>query len=79
MNVQLAYYNSNLMRLQSDERGLLHDYAYYASEHRGSVARTSRHLPRARHSVAAIYTRDLMELQLAGSHRTPNNAPSRRR
>lgn len=59
-----AYYNSNLMRLEFDpEQVCSNEYANYALNTQGSVSRL-RALATGTTSVAAIYTRDLMKLQV---------------
>jgi type I restriction enzyme S subunit len=59
----VAYYNSNLMRLEFDANEVCsNEYANYALNTDGSVARL-RALATGTTSVAAIYTRDLMGLQ----------------
>jgi type I restriction enzyme, S subunit len=58
----VAYYNSNLMRLEFDRREIgSNEYANYALNTAGAVARL-RSLATGTTSVAAIYTRDLMGL-----------------
>jgi type I restriction enzyme S subunit len=60
----VAYYNSNLMRLEFDPNEICsNEYANYALNTTGSVARL-RALATGTTSVAAIYTRDLMGLQI---------------
>ncbi len=60
----VAYYNSNLMRLEFDtEKVCSTQYANYALNTAGSVARL-RALATGTTSVAAIYTRDLLALQV---------------
>lgn len=60
----VAYYNSNLMRLEFDpEQVCSNEYANYALNTQGSVSRL-RALATGTTSVAAIYTRDLMKLQV---------------
>jgi type I restriction enzyme S subunit len=60
----VAYYNSNLMRLEFDpEQVCSNEYANYALNTEGSVSRL-RALATGTTSVAAIYTRDLMKLQV---------------
>lgn len=57
----VAYYNSNLLRLEFDSRNLCpNDYANYALNTEGSLSRL-RALATGTTSVAAIYTRDLMK------------------
>jgi len=57
----VAYYNSNLMRLEFDPNEIeSNEYANYALNTYGSVTRL-RSLATGTTSVAAIYTRDLME------------------
>ncbi|MGQ0526314.1 MAG: restriction endonuclease subunit S [Betaproteobacteria bacterium] len=59
----VAYYNSNLMRLEFDQQEVCsNEYANYALNTAGSVARL-RALATGTTSVAAIYTRDLLGLQ----------------
>jgi type I restriction enzyme, S subunit len=59
----VAYYNSNLMRLEFDpEEVCSNEYANYTLNTAGAVARL-RALATGTTSVAAIYTRDLMGLQ----------------
>ena len=59
-----AYYNSNLMRLEFDERKIgSNEYVNFAFNTAGTVARL-RALATGTTSVAAIYTRDLMGLLL---------------
>ena len=61
--IPVAYYNSNLMRLEFDAKEVCsNEYASYALNTAGSVARL-RALATGTTSVAAIYTRDLMGLQ----------------
>ncbi|MCU0755229.1 MAG: restriction endonuclease subunit S [Xanthomonadales bacterium] len=61
----VAYYNSNLMRLEFDAGQICsNEYANYALNTVGSVARL-RALATGTTSVAAIYTRDLLEFHLA--------------
>ncbi|MBM3824933.1 MAG: restriction endonuclease subunit S, partial [Verrucomicrobia bacterium] len=58
----LAYYNSNLMRLEFDPNEVSStEYANYALNTAGAVARL-RALATGTTSVAAIYTRDLLGL-----------------
>ena len=58
----LAYYNSNLMRLEFDPNEVSsNEYANYALNTAGAVARL-RALATGTTSVAAIYTRDLLGL-----------------
>ena len=60
----VAYYNSNLMRLEFDpEQVCSNEYANYSLNTEGSVSRL-RALATGTTSVAAIYTRDLMKLQI---------------
>ncbi len=60
----VAYYNSNLMRLEFDpEQVCSNEYANYSLNTEGSVSRL-RALATGTTSVAAIYTRDLMKLQV---------------
>ena len=60
----VAYYNSNLMRLEFDpEQVCSNEYANYALNTQGAVSRL-RALATGTTSVAAIYTRDLMKLQV---------------
>jgi type I restriction enzyme S subunit len=60
----VAYYNSNLMRLEFDpEQVCSNEYANYALNTEGAVSRL-RALATGTTSVAAIYTRDLMKLQV---------------
>ncbi|MEA5399113.1 restriction endonuclease subunit S [Synechococcus sp. BA-124 BA4] len=60
----VAYYNSNLMRLEFDpEQICSNEYANYALNTEGAVSRL-RALATGTTSVAAIYTRDLMKLQV---------------
>lgn len=60
----IAYYNSNLMRLEFDASEVpSNEYANYALNTSASVSRL-RALATGTTSVAAIYTRDLMKLQL---------------
>jgi type I restriction enzyme S subunit len=59
-----AYYNSNLMRLEFDpEQVCSNEYANYTLNTQDSVSRL-RALATGTTSVAAIYTRDLMKLQV---------------
>lgn len=59
----VAYYNSNLMRLEFDpEQVCSNEYANFALNTDGAVSRL-RALATGTTSVAAIYTRDLMKLQ----------------
>lgn len=61
--IPVAYYNSNLMRLEFDASEICSsEYANYALNTSGSVGRL-RALATGTTSVAAIYTRDLMGLQ----------------
>ena len=58
----VAYYNSNLMRLEFDpEQVCSNEYANYSLNAEGAVSRL-RALATGTTSVAAIYTRDLMKL-----------------
>jgi len=58
----VAYYNSNLMRLEFDPQEVCSDeYANYALNSAGGVARL-RALATGTTSVAAIYTRDLLRM-----------------
>lgn len=58
----VAYYNSNLMRLEFDPKQVCsNEYANYALNTANAIARL-RALATGTTSVAAIYTRDLMEL-----------------
>lgn len=58
----LAYYNSNLMRLEFDPGEIVsNDYANYALNAYSTVA-SLRAMATGTTSVAAIYTRDLLEL-----------------
>jgi type I restriction enzyme, S subunit len=60
----VAYYNSNLMRLEFDpEQVCSNEYANYSLNTEGAVSRL-RGLATGTTSVAAIYTRDLMKLQV---------------
>jgi len=60
----VAYYNSNLMRLEFDtEQVCSNEYANYSLNTEGAVSRL-RSLATGTTSVAAIYTRDLMKLQV---------------
>jgi len=60
----VAYYNSNLMRLEFDpEKICSNEYANYALNTEGSISRL-RGLATGTTSVAAIYTRDLLKLQI---------------
>ncbi|MBF0233820.1 MAG: restriction endonuclease subunit S [Desulfamplus sp.] len=60
----VAYYNSNLMRLEFDsEQICLNDYANYFLNTKNAVSRL-RGLATGTTSVAAIYTRDLLKLDL---------------
>jgi type I restriction enzyme S subunit len=62
--LSVAYYNSNLMRLEFAANEVCsNEYANYALNTAGSVARL-RALATGTTSVAAIYTRDLMGLQV---------------
>ena len=59
-----AYYNSNLMRLEFDPKEVgSNEYANFALNTEGAVSRL-RALATGTTSVAAIYTRDLMKLQV---------------
>ena len=59
----VAYYNSNLMRLEFDPQEVCsNEYANYAFNTAGAIARL-RALATGTTSVAAIYTRDLMGMQ----------------
>jgi type I restriction enzyme S subunit len=58
----VAYYNSNLMRLEFDPQEICsNEYANYALNSEGGVARL-RALATGTTSVAAIYTRDLLRM-----------------
>ena len=60
----VAYYNSNLMRLEFDsERICSSEYANYSLNTEAAVSRL-RALATGTTSVAAIYTRDLIKLQV---------------
>lgn len=60
----VAYYNSNLMRLEFDPTHVCsNEYANYALNTEEAVSRL-RALATGTTSVAAIYTRDLMKLQI---------------
>lgn len=60
----VAYYNSNLMRLEFDpEKICSNEYANYALNTEGAMSRL-RGLATGTTSVAAIYTRDLLKLQI---------------
>jgi len=60
----VAYYNSNLMRLEFDVGQVCsNEYANYSLNTEGAVSRL-RALATGTTSVAAIYTRDLMKLQI---------------
>lgn len=60
----VAYYNSNLMRLEFEPAEICsNEYANYALNTEGAVSRL-RALATGTTSVAAIYTRDLMKLQV---------------
>lgn len=60
----VAYYNSNLMRLEFDpEKICSNEYANYALNTEGTISRL-RGLATGTTSVAAIYTRDLLKLQI---------------
>jgi type I restriction enzyme S subunit len=60
----VAYYNSNLMRLEFDpEKVCSNEYANYALNTEGTISRL-RGLATGTTSVAAIYTRDLLKLQI---------------
>ncbi len=60
----VAYYNSNLMRLEFDPELICsNEYANYALNTKGAISRL-RALATGTTSVAAIYTRDLMKLQV---------------
>lgn len=60
----VAYYNSNLMRLEFDEEQICsNEYANYCLNMDGAVSRL-RGLATGTTSVAAIYTRDLMKFQV---------------
>lgn len=61
--LQVAYFNSNLMRLEFDpEQVCSNDYANFALNTEGAISRL-RALATGTTSVAAIYTRDLMKMQ----------------
>lgn len=58
--IPVAYYNSNLMRLEFDQRKISStEYANYALNSRSSIARLKA-IATGTTSVAAIYTRDLL-------------------
>lgn len=60
----VAYYNSNLMRLEFDpEQVCSNEYANYSLNTEGAISRL-RALATGTTSVAAIYTRDLLKLQV---------------
>lgn len=60
----IAYYNSNLMRLEFHSNKICsNEYASYALNTDGSVARL-RNLATGTTSVAAIYTRDLLDFPI---------------
>ena len=60
----VAYYNSNLMRLEFDpEQVCSNEYANYSLNMEGAVSRL-RGLATGTTSVAAIYTRDLLKMQV---------------
>jgi type I restriction enzyme S subunit len=60
----VAYYNSNLMRLEFDPEEICsNEYVNYSLNTEGAVSRL-RALATGTTSVAAIYTRDLMKLQI---------------
>ena len=60
----VAYYNSNLMRLEFDpEKICSNEYANYVLNTEGTISRL-RGLATGTTSVAAIYTRDLLKLQI---------------
>jgi type I restriction enzyme S subunit len=60
----LAYYNSNLLRLEFDSSRIFsNEFVNYYLNHEGSISRL-RGLATGTTSVAAIYTRDLLKLKL---------------
>lgn len=60
----VAYYNSNLMRLEFDPKKVCsNEYANYALNTEGAISRL-RGLATGTTSVAAIYTRDLLKLKI---------------
>jgi type I restriction enzyme S subunit len=70
----VAYYNSNLMRLEFDpEQVCSNEYANYSLNTEGAVSRL-RGLATGTTSVAAIYTRDLMKLQVLVPPKTEQRA-----
>ncbi|MDO8527873.1 MAG: restriction endonuclease subunit S [Deltaproteobacteria bacterium] len=59
-----AYYNSNLMRLEFDQKKVCsNEYANYSMNTEGAISRL-RGLATGTTSVAAIYTRDLLKFQI---------------
>lgn len=62
--IPVAYYNSNLMRLEFDpDQVCSNEYANYSLNTESAISRL-RGLATGTTSVAAIYTRDLLKLQL---------------
>lgn len=62
--IPIAYYNSNLMRLEFDSDTICsNEYANYSLNTEGAISRL-RGLATGTTSVAAIYTRDLLKLQI---------------
>jgi type I restriction enzyme S subunit len=62
--ISVAYYNSNLIRLEFDPAKVCsNEYANYALNTKGVISRL-RELATGTTSVAAIYTRDLIKLQV---------------
>jgi type I restriction enzyme S subunit len=61
--LQLAYYNSNLLRLEFLPRRLSNYFANYVLNSHGSILRL-REIATGTTSVAAIYTRDLLEFRV---------------
>ena len=62
--IPVAYYNSNLMRLEFDPNQVCsNEYANYSLNTESAISRL-RGLATGTTSVAAIYTRDLLKLQL---------------
>lgn len=62
--IPVAYYNSNLMRLEFDsEKICSNEYANYSLNTEGAISKL-RGLATGTTSVAAIYSRDLLKLQM---------------
>src|SRR5690554_6290397 len=70
----IAYYNSNLMRLEFDKDVVAsNEYASYALNTTGSITRL-RALATGTTSVAAIYTRDLLDFTIIVPPKSEQNA-----